>query len=262
MHIGSSNDAETVKAQYATADKLSARISFHERYSINPQGFGSWLISNYEIENGASVLDIGCGNGSLWAKNGNSTASFGKLVLADTSEGMLETARENLGERDNLEYICADIQALPFEDDTFDAVIANYVLYHVPELARGIAEVHRVLKPDGVLYCATYGEHNFTDTLADWLALGGEEYRPNHNFTMENGAAKLKRSFAHVEARFYEDSLRVTDVGGLVEYLRSLVSLRVTDDIPDGRLFELLNSHAVNGVIELPKEYGMFIARG
>jgi len=76
-----------------------------------------------------------------------------------------EKAKENLGERDNVSYNQVDIQEIPFGGKSFDVVIANSMLYHVPDIEKAIREVCRVLKDGGMFYCATYGEHNFTDVL-------------------------------------------------------------------------------------------------
>ncbi|MBE6910827.1 MAG: class I SAM-dependent methyltransferase [Ruminococcaceae bacterium] len=262
MRIGSSNDARLVEAQYATADGLNTRISFHEKYSTNPQGFGNWLTSLYDIREGMAVLELGCGAGSIWAGKEELIARCGRLVLTDLSDGMLKAAAEAMGERENVEYRRADIQALPFPEASFDVVIANSMLYHVPDLAAGIAEVRRVLREDGTFYCATYGEHGFSECLADWFRLGGEEFRPNYNFTLENGARALRGSFGSVEMFSYEDSLCVTDTEDLIAYLRSLTTLGALGRFPEEKIREILNSHAEHGAIRIPKAYGTFIARG
>lgn len=260
--IGSSNNSDAVKEQYRTSTGLDTRISFHEKYSTNPQGYGNWIVSNYDIVAGMTVLELGCGTGSLWMGRDDLLGKFGKLVLSDFSEGMLDTAKKNIGAKDNIEYRVADIQDLPFEDNSFDMVIANSMLYHVPDIDKGIKEVRRVLKDDGVFYCATLGENNFVEQLAEWFRLGGESFNPNHNFTMQNGKEKLKVAFSDIEARFYADSLHVTDTDDLVSYLRSLASLKALNDIPLDRLKEIIAGHSVNGVVDLPKEYGMFVAKG
>ena len=128
MQIGSSNDSAAVKAQYATSKGLDIRIAFHEKYSTNHQGYGNWIVSNYDIFEGMKVLELGCGTGSLWMGRDDILDKFGSLVLTDLSEGMIETARENIGNRDNIAYRVADIQALPFEDQAFDMVIAHSML--------------------------------------------------------------------------------------------------------------------------------------
>ena len=261
MQIGSSNDSVAVKAQYAVPKGLDIRLTFHEKYSVNRQGYGEWLVSHYDIRDGMTVLEIGCGTGSIWIGHEEIVSGCGKLILTDLSEGMLEAAEKNLGERENMEYRKADIQRLPFMDESFDVVIANSMLYHVPDIEKGLREVRRVLKKGGVFYCATYGEHNFTDRLAQWFKLGGENFKPNHNFTMQNGKEKLSRSFEAVIPVFYEDSLHVTETEDLVEYLQSLASFKAVIDLPVQKIRDILNEHAADGAIELPKEYGMFICR-
>ena len=79
---------------------------------------------------------------------------------------------------------------------------------------------------------------------------------------MQNGAQKLQTAFSNIEARIYEDSLHITDIDDLLDYLGSLASLKMLNDVPREKLKEILLGHAVNGVIDLPKEYGMFIAKG
>lgn len=261
MHIGSSNDSVAVKAQYAVPEGLNTRLTFHEKYSENKQGYGAWLVSKYDIRDGMTVLEVGCGTGSIWLGHEKTVSRCRKLILTDLSEGMLETAKKNLGEHDNIEYRIADIQDLPFEDTSFDVVIANSMLYHVPDIEKGLQEVRRVLKKGGVFCCATFGEHNFTDKLAEWFRLAGEEFTPNHNFTMQNGKGILGRFFEDITPVFYEDSLHITNTEDLVEYLRSLASFKAVVDLPVEKIRDIIREHTADGAVDLPKEYGMFICR-
>lgn len=261
MKIGSSNDIEAVKAQYATSQGLDLRIAFHNKYSTNRQGYGNWLVSHYDIRKGMNVLEVGCGTGALWIGNGELAARCNKLILADLSERMLEAARANLGGQINAEYLPEDIQNLSFDDDTFDVVIANAMLYHVPDLLKGLREVRRVLKDGGTFYCATLGENNFVEKLAEWFLLGGEEFHPNHNFTMQNGAEKLRAVFDDVTPLYYDDSFRITETEDLMAYLRSLTSLKAVLNLPERKIKDILEEHAADGTIDLPKDYGMFICR-
>ena len=66
MQIGSSNDPEAVKAQYAASEGLDIRRTFHDRYSTNKTGYVNWIVSNYDIREGMKVLEIGCGTGGMW----------------------------------------------------------------------------------------------------------------------------------------------------------------------------------------------------
>ncbi|MCR4991803.1 MAG: class I SAM-dependent methyltransferase, partial [Lachnospiraceae bacterium] len=223
--------------------------------------YGPWLVSNYEIHEGMKVLELGCGTGTLWLGHDDLIEKCDKLVLSDLSEGMLEKAKENLGVKGNVEYRIEDIQELSFDDDTFDVIIANAMLYHVPDLNKGLKEVRRVLKKGGVFYCSTLGENNFVDRLAEWFKLSGEEFNPNHNFTMQNGTEKLNVAFDDVTPLFYEDSLHITEIEDLVMYLRSLSTFKTFLDLPEQKIRDILLEHEVGGAVDLPKDYGMFICR-
>lgn len=262
MKMGSSNDKDAVKAQYASSKCLNTRINFHNIYSTNKMGFGPWLVSNYEIKEGMKVLELGTGTGEMWTGHDDLIAKCDKLVLSDFSEGMLETAKKNVGERTNVEYKQIDVQNIPFGDSSFDIVIANMMLYHVPDINTAVSEIRRVLKDDGVFYSATYGEHNFNDIIAEWFGLIGENYDPNHLFTLQNGAGVLGKEFAEIEVRRYEDSLHVTNTADLADYLQSLKALHGIGTMGRDKILKVLALHEEDGAINLQKEYGTFIARG
>ena len=106
------------------------------------------------------VLEPGCGTGVMRGGRQPEIAQCGQIVLSDLSAGMLEAAKTTLKAYDRMECRIIDIQAIPYEDAGFDFVIANMMLYHVPDLKKGLSEVRRVLKPGGAFCCATYGEHD------------------------------------------------------------------------------------------------------
>ena len=256
------NNSAEVKKQYADSGNLSTRISIHDRYSVNKQGFGNWIFSNYRIEPGMKVLELGCGTGDMWKGQGDMAGRCETLVLSDFSEGMVATAKENLGALPNAKYQVIDIQNIPYRDGTFDAVIANMMLYHVPDLKKGLSEVRRVLKKDGVFYCATYGERGIVEYLATLLGRYGVEDKINKVFTLQNGEEILGEFFRTVEKREYIDSLAVTDVDDMVEYIYSLSGMTTLAEVPKAEIRDILLKHMQNGVLSVPKEYGMFLASG
>lgn len=258
--MGEMNDTAVVQQQYAAANNLNARISIHNKYSTNKMGFGNWIISNYRIDKGMNVLELGCGTGEMWKNRGPLIGNCSKLILSDLSGGMVEAAEKNVGNHDNVEYKVLDIQEIPYEDGTFDVVIANMMLYHVPDIYRGLAEVRRVLKRGGSFYCATYGEHGIMEYLSKILAAYGVQDDTNKNFTLQNGHEILSRSFSEVEKREYIDSLAVTDVDDMVDYICSLSGMTSLNNVPKHVLKEALLQNSTNGILHVPKEYGMFIA--
>ncbi len=247
--------------QYGTSANLNTRISIHEKYSTNRQGFGNWITEHYRFPDGASVLELGCGTGVMWKGRGELVSRCARLVLSDISEGMLSRAKENLSGESGIEYMTADIREIPFPDHSFDAVIANMMLYHVPDQARGLREVRRVLKPGGTFYCATFGEHGMMEYIGGFFSGYGIETPVNTHFTLQNGKEKLSPFFAEVEKDLYTDSLAVTDAEDLADYIYSLSGMTELRKLPRDTVRSVLAAHMKDGVLNVPKEYGLFIAR-
>lgn len=256
------NNSTIVKEQYKTARNLNTRISIHAKYSTNKESFGDWIVSNYKIAGGMRILELGCGTGDMWKGHLELLHNSTELVLTDFSEGMLEAAKKNLGAWEQISYQVVDIQNIPFEDNSFDIVIANMMLYHVPDLAKGLAEVRRVLKTDGTFYCATYGEYGIVEYIAGLLRKYNVEGKLNKNFTLQNGAEILSQQFLHVERLDREDGLAVTEVQDMVDYVYSLASMSNIGAIPREELTGILEANMVDGVLHVPKEYGMFVCKG
>ena len=247
--------------QYGTSEKLNTRISIHSKYSTNKQGFGNWIYTHYQFPENASVLELGCGTGDMWKGKGELISRCSRLVLSDFSGGMLDQAKETLAGEAGIEYRVIDIQEIPFPDRSFDAVIANMMLYHVPDLPKALREVRRVLKENGTFYCATYGENGMMQYIGSLFTGHGIETMVNTNFTLQNGREALTPFFADVERANYVDSLAVTDVEDLVEYIYSLSGMADLRNLPRDTVRSVLAGHMENGVLNIPKEYGMFIAR-
>ena len=255
------NQPDAVKAQYATAKNLSTRISIHSKYSVNKQGFGPWILSNYRLGPGMRVLELGCGTGEMWAGNAQIIGKCGQFVLSDLSEGMLRQAKENLREIPGIEYRIIDIMDIPFPADSFDAVIANMMLYHVPDLDKGLDEVHRVLRPGGAFYCATYGKNGMMAYIAKLFGDPKIEAGVNDAFTLQNGQDILSRYFPDVRRLDYVDSLAVTDAEDMADYIYSLSGLSALRELPRETVLAVLKKNMPDGVLHVPKEYGMFIAK-
>ena len=254
------NNSTTVKKQYANSNNLSTRISIHDKYSTNKMGFGNWIFSNYRIESRMKILELGCGTGDMWRGRDDLINKCGMIVLSDFSEGMVSTTRANIGDHENVEYEVIDIQNIPYENETFDIVIANMMLYHVPDLDLGLKEVKRVLKKSGKFYTATYGEHGIVEYLAKLLGKYGVEDTASKAFTLQNGNDILKKYFTNVEMLEYKDSLAVTDADDMVDYIYSLASMTSLSSVPRENIKEILSQNMKDGILNVPKEYGMFIA--
>ena len=126
-------------------------------YSINKTGWFNWLYSNLSLSYFDKVLEIGCGDGSLWK---NQRTNY-NITLSDKSEGMVNDARRNLG--DNFNYQVINCESIPFVNDYFDLVVANHVLFYLDDPTKGLSEIERVLKSKGSLICSTYGKKHMKE---------------------------------------------------------------------------------------------------
>jgi len=138
--------------QYRDAGNLNSRINLHYHFSTNPADWFRWVFDHFNLPARASVLEIGCGPARLWVGNLDRFPSAWQIFLSDFSLGMLLAARSNLVQHTfPFNYSALDAQAIPFPPATFDLVVANHMLYHVPDIQQALKEIRRVLKPGGRL---------------------------------------------------------------------------------------------------------------
>lgn len=253
---------KSVEKQYQTAENLNIRIAIHQRYSTNRQGFGSWIFEQYKFFEGSTILELGCGNGGIWKENLTKLPENCSLTLSDLSKDMLENAKRNLSGADFIDFQVIDIQSIPYPDNSFDIVIANMMLYHVPNLEKALQEVRRILKPDGVFYCATYGENGIIDILEQQFSDLIDYHKQDKVFTLQNGTEILQPFFSDIQCRWYEDALAVTRAEDLADYIVSVGNMSRLNQLAKDKIIQRLNEIKKDGVIQIPKEYGMFIARG
>jgi ubiquinone/menaquinone biosynthesis C-methylase UbiE len=246
--------------QYRTSGNLQARIDFHVRFRTNPQDWQLWVFDHLKLPADARVLEIGCGAGSLWLENRSRIPAGWEITLSDLSAGMLNQARRNLG----ISRLAAfDAQALPFPDETFDAVIANHMLYHVPDRSRALSELRRVLVPGGRFHAATGGRDQFHELIAlvrrfdPGLVLW--EGRGPDSFVLETGAEQLAPWFSEIVLHRYDDTLEVTEVEPLVEYVASKVALSPERKAAFAR-FAGEEMERLGGILRVTKDYGLFEA--
>jgi ubiquinone/menaquinone biosynthesis C-methylase UbiE len=255
-------EPERLNKMYVKNDSLSTRVGLHDKYSVNPYGWGNWVFDQYAFRNGMTILELGCGTAWSWAGRGARLPKQSKIVLSDFSALMVEKAKGLLQDNPSFSFEQIDIQDIPYQSESFDAVIANHMLYHVPDMDKALSEVYRVLKKDGRFYTTTLGRNSLKELQDIYHKLKDKvsfSYSENITFTLENGAERLGRFFADIQQRQYIDSLQVTSIGDLMAYIKSY------NDIPDAidnELFQLLQSgFSSDGVFHITKEQGMFICK-
>jgi len=252
--------------QYKNASKLNARIYLHQHFSTNPRDWHEWVFDRVKLAAGDRVLELGSGSGMLWLKNLARLPQESNIILSDFSEGMLQEAQHSLLDSGHtFTFQIIDAQAIPYETATFDKVIANHMLYHVPNRMCAIAEIRRVLKPTGYFYAATNGVTHLQriKQLMQRAGLASMGLPDEQKFTLENGAEQLERSFEDVQVeRMEHNALLVTEVEPLLAFIRSS-SLTVPTEEQEYTLRGIIQQEiAERGAVQIPKDSGLFIAYG
>lgn len=248
-----------LQRQYCDASNLEARIALHQRFSTNPQGLPCWFVEQLEIPEDGRVLEVGCGPGGYWAEVAEMIPRSWHITLSDFSPGMVAQARQRLAALDRpWTVVQADVQNLPFPDQSFDAVIANFMLYHVPDRPRALAEINCVLRPNGRLFAMTNGRRHMREfhDLVNRVAPGTVRSE-EPGFSLENGTAQLAPWFDQIHLARYPDGLRVTEAEPLLAYVRSQ-SAGLSGDQERVLREEIQAELAAHGALNITKDCGMF----
>ncbi len=232
-------EREKVQEQYATDANLRARIALHDRYSRTTVFYPHWIFDGYTFGDDAEVLEVGCGDGNIWRENLERIPPGWRLTLTDFSPGMVGAARSVLGGRS--EYAVADVQALPFPDASFDAVIANHMLFHVENRPRALGEIVRVLRPGGAFRATTIGLDHMREIRELVLPPPDSQWaKTRERFTIEQVADELAPFLVDVVVELVPGSqeLQVTELEPLLDFVRSRGDVGEQDLEPLRRAFE------------------------
>ncbi len=156
------------------------------------------------------VLEVGCGPGVFAARLVEELPGIA-LLATDQSQRFVELARER-----GLSAQLQDVQHLLAPDASYDVVLAMWMLYHVPDLDRGLAEVRRVLRPGGTFIAVTNGDEHVAELRR---AAGGDALRTT--FSRENGEESLLRHFDSVTRTDVETRATFPDRATALAYLES-----------------------------------------
>jgi SAM-dependent methyltransferase len=261
------NDPDYLRyEQYHNADRLNARINLHANFSTNPYGWFKWVFDQYQLPAKARILELGGGPGDLCLENINRIPVGWVITISDFSSGMVSQARQNLKDSPlNFRFVVLDAQSIPYAANHFDAVIANHCLFHVPDRAKALSEINRVLAPNGQFYGITIGDihmqelpqlvANFDRRIEDAFDWEGSI------FSLEKGLGELEVRFDDVQILRYPDMLRITDAGALVSYVISTTRLALDKyHIDDFTRFIEHEMEVQGGAITIKKDSGMFVA--
>jgi ubiquinone/menaquinone biosynthesis C-methylase UbiE len=216
------SDHAFVARQYRTSVNLAARQRIY-RYAMSNVKWHAWVFDQISplLPAGARVLELGCGNGALWRENVERVPRGWDVTLSDLSAGMLDDARQALGSRaPRFRFALVDAQAIPFPDRAVDAVVANHMLYHVPDRPRAYGQIVRVLAPGGSLFAATNGDGHVIEIRA--LISKFVPLRDPRAFSLAGARDELARFFQSVNVIHLRGELRVPEVQPVLDYLNSM----------------------------------------
>ena len=206
------DDPAVVQAEYQDERRLAARKAAHAAGAEGPDA-REVLFDAIAEARPRRILEVGCGEGELAERM---QRELGATVVAiDQSPRMVEIAQAR-----GVDARVGQAEDLQFEDGRFDCVVAAWMLYHVRELHRALAEMARVLAPDGRLVAVT----NSRDHCRELYDLVGRE-PVRAVFRAEDAEADLQAHFSSVERRDAYGWLVFPDAAAAQTYVDSLVLL-------------------------------------
>jgi ubiquinone/menaquinone biosynthesis C-methylase UbiE len=187
--------------------------------------FGDAMLQEVELRPDAAVLDVAAGSGEP-GLTAAARRPLGTVVLTDISAGMLRVAQEKAvaGGLDNVRFVVCDAAALPFDDDTFDAVFCRFGFMFFPEISAAVREMVRTAKPGAWVSAAVWGraaENPWASLILCPIALHTELHLP------PAGTPGLFRcAAAGSMARLFKDA-------GLVDVRERKVSTDLVHESPE-----------------------------
>ncbi|MFF3786279.1 class I SAM-dependent methyltransferase [Streptomyces sp. NPDC001933] len=232
---------------FADTRMLDVKQLVHNAFRTNPRSMVDHMISNLELTGTEDLLDLGCGNGFI-LEHLRPHLADGTITGLDNAPAVLDAARRRLhGTATPCTWIESSADDLTMlDDDSFDRVMANYMIHYVPDLERCFAGVRRVMRPGGIFQLTTdrpdsmvemYDVHfaalRALDAPADLF-----KATPKGRLSLETGAAQLKRHFDRVKKVTWQDQLRFTDPLPFMEFYATGHNHCCASSVPDPRLDE------------------------
>ncbi|KDN84662.1 class I SAM-dependent methyltransferase [Kitasatospora cheerisanensis] len=222
----------TAQQDAAVADKaILANSAYADgRHLAARQSIYRWQQPQYDLPRivveelaGTSgiVLDVGCGNGKFVGRLHKDRPDV-QVVGMDISAGILADVAKPV--------LVADAQALPFADDSADAVLALHMLYHVSDIEATIKEMARVLRPGCLLIASTNSDTDKQELDQLWIRAAGDvlgipkgpaRVSLSSRFSLEKAPDYLGTVFKDIRIRELPGTIKITDPVPIAAHLAS-----------------------------------------
>jgi SAM-dependent methyltransferase len=212
---------KTVLANSAYIDgrHLAARQSIYQWQQ--PRHDLPGIIVEQLADTTGTVLDVGCGNGKFVTRIHQDRPDL-RVIGMDISPGILTEVPHPV--------LVADAQALPFADESTDAVLAMHMLYHVPDIPAAINELARVLRPGGLVIASTNSDTDKQELDQRWSRAAAEvlgttegptRVSLSSRFSLEKALGLLSGRFSDIRVIKIPGTIELTDPGPVVAHLAS-----------------------------------------
>lgn len=263
---------KSLKSQYENANNISARIRLHKEFSSNKQGWFPWIfetailpVFSEKANSTVEILELGCGEGSLWLENMERLPQNVHITVSDISEGMIRDIRRNIGTDMRFTYETFDCHSIPAKSKSYDLVIANHLLFYCDDIPQVCQEIIRVLKTNGIFICSTYGSShmqeitNLVQKFESRIILAAENLY--ERFGLNNGMEVLNTYFSNIETRLYEDEIIINEAEPLIEYILSCHGNQNQYLLERYHDFRIFVEKQVKKEYHITKEAGYFICQ-
>ncbi len=230
--MSAAQQSDAIRRFDATDRYLRNCEAAQARYAVPPVDFAQWSLDTVAWQGDEAILDIGAGGAGQAIRLAKARPGF-SFYAVSLSPGVLR--RYPGGDR----LAQGNPLRLPYADNSFDLVLANHILYHLPQIDGCLREIKRVLKPAGRLLATTDSLHSLPELqvllrraivlLSDNGARIAPPSLPCDSFALENGTRILSHHFYAVVRHDLPCNLVFEDVDAAIDYLDGMRDLRQQD---------------------------------
>jgi ubiquinone/menaquinone biosynthesis C-methylase UbiE len=209
-----------------TTSDLLARINIHDKFG--GRNIDEWMLNLLPLKKGMRILDVACGAGKQCFSFYNELGGDCVIIGVDVNADLLAEARHQSEEKEyEIEFGSLDFnKAFDFEDDEFDLISCCFAIYYAENIPFTISEMHRILKPGGLLFTTGPMPENkkvFYDIIREAT---GKIIPPMPGSSRYSSAIldEVRKTFKKVDLLIFENPLTFLTAEPFLEYTRASLS--------------------------------------